>query len=438
MKVLDVSAPPSKRPRASIDEEWGPDGELDLLAPVLFAWRYRYFVVGATLLAAVLGFLAAVAQPLRYSATAVVYLTSPRTPNPLAPEALTIESLERLATSDVVESRAQADLRQRNLLTAGQSVLAFRPQLHKSAEPGKPYLPMLELTIEATSPELARDAANTWSRMLKEEATRLIAANRTSAVEFIVKEYPKESERLREAEQSLDQFKGEQERALGNVRSQVALSLREARLWSREQLIVDLEDQRHRLLVDLKAAEASVAAIEQELKQVPQMIVVSRSAQTGDAKLQSQQVNPVHTELSQKLAEARVRRSELASRVPALETQIAGAGKEAAGLRSSVEAGERSMAELERQQKTDYDAKERDVLAVRSSFKKLEERIGDATLVANDGETSVTLGSPVEAPGGPSGPHKVRYAGIGGLAGFGLSLLVAWVADRIRREPSLA
>ena len=438
MKVLEVPAPPPKRTRPSVDEEWGPDGELDLLAPVVFAWRYRYFVVGAALVAAALGFLAALMQPLRYSSAAVLFLNAQSTANPLAPEPLTVESLERLAMSDVVKGHVEADLRKRNLLPAGHSILDFHPQLYKSAEPGKPFLPMLGLTIDATTPEIARDAANSWAQTLKDEATKLIAANRTSAVEFIVKEYPKESQRLLQEERSLEALKREQERALGSVKTQAAVSLREAELWAREQLIVDLEAQHNRLLVDLKAAEASVAAVEQELKQVPQMIVVNRSAPTGDAKLQAQQVNPVHTELTQQLADARVKRSELASRVPALQGQIASIRKEIPGLRSALEASERAVSELERQQKTEFDAKERDVLAVRSSFKKLEERIGDATLVANDSNTSVSLGSPAEAPARPSGPDKARYAGIGGLSGFGFALLASWIAHRIRREPSLA
>jgi hypothetical protein len=432
MKVLDVPAPPSsKRSRAPIDDEWGPDGELDLLAPVLFAWRYRYFVIAAALVGALLGLGAAFVQPLRYTAAAVVFLTA-RTPNPLAPDPITVEALERLAMSNVVRPRAEADLRKRNLITAGAQLVDFRPQLHKSVEANRPYLPMLGLEVDATTPELARDAANAWAETLTVEAAKLIAANRASTVEFIVNEYPKESQRLRKEEQSLEAFKSEQERSLGAVKNHAAVSLREAQLWSREQLVVELEEQQHRVLIDLKEAEASVTAIEQELKQVPQFLVVSKGA------VADQQVNPVYTQLTQKLADARVKRSQLSSRIPALQTQIAGARKEAVDLRAALESSARAVDNLERQQKTEFDAKEREVAAVRESFKKLEERIGDATLLANDRETTVNVGSAAEAPSGPSGPSRARYAAVGGLLGLAIALLGTWVADRIRREPALA
>jgi uncharacterized protein involved in exopolysaccharide biosynthesis len=452
MKVLEGPAPePSQRAHASLDSEWRDEGELDLLAPALFAWRNRYLVMAVTIAAAVAGFVAAQLQPARYTASAVVFVNTPRSQNPLAPEPLSIESIERLANSNVTESRVDADLRKKNLLPSGHRVIEFESTLYKSTDPARPYLPMLGLTVHATTPELARDATNLWATAITDEAARLDAATRQSAVEFIVREYPEASKRLHESERALAATKDEFGRTLTSAKARAAISLRDVELWSREQQIVELERQRHRLIIDLKEAEASVVALEQEVTQVPQLIVVAKAISDdalwdtaarnsgkpmdlSDSKLRSQEVNPVYTALVRRVAEARVKRSELASRRTALDVQIAAARREEAGSRSARLEGERAIETLERQQETELAAKEREIEGVRASYDKLAESIGDAQIVKAQRESTVSVGSPAEVPGGPSGPDVKRYAGAGALIGLVFGLLAGAVMDRIRKD----
>lgn len=449
MKVLEAPAPQSSR-RPSFDHEWADDGEIDLYGGVLFFWRFRVLIVVITLVAAALGLLVALAMPKQFTGTATIFLNTPRTQNPLAPDALTVEAVDRLANSELVLTQVGAELAKLSAGAQAGRVTDFRTVLYKSTEPQKPYLPLLGLTAIATSAELSRSAADLWASTLLAETRKLTAATRASAVDFIVNEYPKAAERLNEQERHLEVLKRDHGQALTSTKTSAAVSLREAQLWSREYVIVDLEEQRNRLTVELKAAEATVAALEQELKAIPAVIEVTKAisddalwdaagrggkplAPVTDARLRTQQINPVHTELTQRLAESRVRRSELAARRPALDAQIEASRKEAAGARAALGSGELSIANLELRQETEVAAKEREVESARANFKKLEERIGDAQIVKADNDSSLTMGARAELPGGPSGPSVPRAVGLAGLGGFLLALVAAWISDRSRK-----
>jgi uncharacterized protein involved in exopolysaccharide biosynthesis len=134
------------------------------------------------------------------------------------------------------------------------------------------------------------------------------------------------------------------------------------------------------------------------------------------------------------LAEARVRRTELSARRPALDAQLEQARSEAASIRAALGEGTLRVADLERQQQTEVAARERQVEGTRATFEKLEERIGDAQIVKAGTESSLTLGSLAELPGAPSGPDTSRTLAIAGLTGLALGVFAAWIHDRLRRR----
>jgi uncharacterized protein involved in exopolysaccharide biosynthesis len=449
MNVLDTpTSPPRTAP--PLDREWADDRELDVFSGVMFVWRYRLLIAGATLVAASLGFLATRMMPQQFTAIATVFVNIPRTQNPLAPDALSIEALDRLANSEIMQTQVSAALRQRNMTGEGRQVFALQTVLYKSTDPQKPYLPLLGLSAVASTPELARDVANVWAAVMTAETQKLAAATRASAVDFIVSEYPKAAERLNDQERNLEALQRTHGEALQAARNAAAVSLKEEQLWSREQFIVSLEEQRNRLTLDLKQVEATVAALEAEIKQVPALLTVTRAlgddtllgaaatsgqvpAALAATRLQSEQVNPVHTELTRRLADARVRRSELVARKPAIDAQIEASRRDAVSIRASLGGSQVTIANLERLQALEAAAMEREVERVRANFAKLEEQIGDAQIVKADTESTLTLGSPAELPESPSGPEVARTVGIAGTAGLALALMAAWIADRTRR-----
>jgi uncharacterized protein involved in exopolysaccharide biosynthesis len=328
--------------------------------------------------------------------------------------------------------------------------------LYPSTEPQKPFLPLLGLSVIASSGTVAREAANIWATVMIAETRKLAAATRASAVDFIVSEYPKAAQRLNAEELNLETLKRQQEAALQAVKNTAALSLKEGQLWSREQLVVTLEEQRNRLTLDLEETAASVKALEQELAKVPPVIVVRKgltddgvldSAARGggklppsvaDARLQTEQVNPVHTELTRRLSEARVRLTELSASRPVLDAQIDQTRRDALSIRAALGNGVLSISNLERQHEVEAAAKGREVESARANFRKLEEQIGDAQIVMADKESSIMLGSLAELPETPSGPPVARTVGAFGLAGLALALFAAWIADRAKKRTAPA
>lgn len=421
MQVLEVPPVPAK-PRSYLptDPEWGDDGRLDLLAPIRAAWRYRIAIAVVTVAAGIAGLVTALVVPARYTASAIVFVST-IAPNPLDQEAMSVEALRHLAASDAVQARTLADLRKRNVIAAGQQVLDFDATPYRSIRPSTPYLPMLALNVDATSPELARDAANAWAAIFKEDAAKFVAATRATTSDAFVAEYTNASRKMRDAEMQLDELQREQALALSKVKNDAAVSLRITQVWSRDRLVAELEEQLHRLPVDLRGAEASVAALEQELQKVD-----------GGA------ASPVRVQISEQLAAARARRNEINGRLAALRDEIASVRRDADAKRVALETAERTVENLERQQALELDAKERELAVVLSGFKKLEERIGDAAAMKGVDDVSVSLGSAAEAPGAPSGPSKLRYSGVAALIGFVLAVSGAWVADRMRASPSRA
>jgi uncharacterized protein involved in exopolysaccharide biosynthesis len=316
-------------------------------------------------------------------------------------------------------------------------------------------LPVLGLAATATTGDLARQAADIWAAVLVEAQSKISEADRSAAVDFILHEYPLASTRLHQEEQRKEAIKQKQDRAMDTAKSRAAKSLREAQVWSREQLVVQLEEERHRVQVDLNEAKGEVASIEEELKKVPQLVTVTRgigddallenaarndgrpTPEILDARLRSQEINPVYTDLTRQLAQARVKRAALEAREPALAAQIEQTRREASALSSALTTGAREVADLEAHQATELAATDREVENARSSFKKLEERIGDAQIVKAIGDSSLRVGSPAELPTAPSGPERVRFVLLAGAAGLVLALCGTWIYERSRRAVTL-
>lgn len=158
---MSMSSPP--------DEAWqsGPG----LLASV---WRYRWWVLGATVLAGIAGFLLSTMQPTTYEATARLFLTDPRqaavfgTQRAVDPERYIPQQTERITSSPVLERTVE-------LLGSGSSPASLERQL--TAE-GDIELDLIEITGSSGDPRRAADLANIAAVAYTEIAqeTRLAAA----------------------------------------------------------------------------------------------------------------------------------------------------------------------------------------------------------------------------------------------------------------------
>ncbi|MBW3621286.1 MAG: hypothetical protein KY461_13655 [Actinobacteria bacterium] len=143
------------------------------------AWRYRWWVLLATVAAGVLGFVVSSLQPTTYEATARLFLTDPRqaavfgTQQAVDPERYIPQQTERVTSGPVLERISQ-------LLSADLSPEGVDRQLTVD---GDIELDLIEITAASQDPEVAAELANTAARAYTEVAqeTRLASAREAAA-----------------------------------------------------------------------------------------------------------------------------------------------------------------------------------------------------------------------------------------------------------------
>lgn len=181
---MSTSSPP--------DEPWqsGPG----LLAS---AWRYRWWVIAATVVAGLLGFLLSSLQPTGYEATARLFLTDPRqaavfgSQRAVDPERYIPQQSERITSRPVLE-------RAEELFSGDLSGAAIGRRLDVR---GDIDLDLIDITATSGDPELAAELANTAALAYTQvsQETRL--------------------ERAREAAAELDQAAAELDEQIADVQA---------------------------------------------------------------------------------------------------------------------------------------------------------------------------------------------------------------------------
>lgn len=148
---MSMSAPPEERWSA------GPG----LLAS---AWRYRWWVLGATILAGAVGYVLSSTQPTTYEATARLFLTDPRqvavfgNQRAVDPERYIPQQSERITSAPVLERTSE-------LLSFDLSPEAVERRLEVE---GDIELDLIEITASSGDPRHAAELADTAARAYTE------------------------------------------------------------------------------------------------------------------------------------------------------------------------------------------------------------------------------------------------------------------------------
>jgi len=425
-------------------------------------WHRRFLIAGATVLAMAIATVATVVMPRAYRAEATIFLTPPTYATTLRPEMLSIEAYARLAESDYILTMVDVELQKKrpDLFPGGSTAPAahhasYSASLVASREPQKPYLPLVSLSAEASLPEKAKVAANTWADIVVREEGKFSEVGKTNAANFILAEYPKVESTLAQNEAELVSVQRRQGQEMSDLKAQTGVSLKKVQLENVEKLVVTLETALATAKSDANRLKPIVAEFERELKATPPVVTISKAitddalwnAQTqgtskpdalANTKLLTQEPNPVYAEVGKKLAEVRVQYNSLEPQIASLERQVADARREAGSVRAALLDAERRVAELGREHARHESALERAVDASKKSFDKLAEKIGDARISQSESTSDLKLGSYAEVPEKPSGPRRVFVIGGAGLVAFlGSSILLFGFAV-IRRHLSTA
>jgi hypothetical protein len=428
MKVLDPIPPPSERP-APLDREWLSDREIDVFGAVMYLWRLRYRLLLGLIGGLALALAYTFAQPREYSATASVMVRTPADADLQASHALPIDAIDQIASSASLRGQVTAELSRRSLLNDGQ-IRDLRTLVRTGADPERPAVSLLALSAVATSPALARDAANVWAELLKSVIDKVEGSRRGDAERLLAQDYPKAAARLTEQERALEELKRGHQQSLHAARLRAAVSLRQAELSSQEGLVVELAEQRKRLALTLKETAAGIAALETEVKQAESSVTSVPATQDPGAATRDSRT--VRAALMEKLADARVRLRELSARDGALAVEIEQLRRSAAGARAALSGSELTLSSLELRQETEVFAKEREIALARSIFDDLERRIGASQVMVSVPESTLAAGPAAELPATPSGPDVKGPLLLGALAGLALAFAISWFVATAR------
>jgi uncharacterized protein involved in exopolysaccharide biosynthesis len=417
---------PREQSRLQADEHHS----VDLWPYVDLIWQGRVTIIGITIVAAVIAATATLFMGRQYRAEATVFLTPPTYSTSLRPGVMSVEAYARLAETEHVLALVDAELQRKHAdlfasgSTAAGRLASYGARLSASREPQKPYLPLIGLTAVAETPEKARAAANTWADVFITEEGKLARAGKSNSANFILKEYPKAEEAVLKSEDALQTLSVKHAQEIATLKADIGLSLKTAQLEAYEYMVVQQEDALADARGRLDRLKPSVAQLEKELQSTPPFLVVSKamsddalwnaqSQSSGGArealekaKLLTQEVNPVYTSLSQRVAEQRVELNALPPQIAALQAQIDSTRRTVRETRTSLLDGERRLAEVEGRHAVEAAALQRQIEAAKRSIEKLSEKIGEARLAQSEPDSDLKLGAYAGLPATPSGPSR--------------------------------
>lgn len=438
---LRISPP---RPPAVEDET------IDLWPIVLDIWSVRWILVIGTLSAAITAYAAMMALPRTFEATATISIIESTLRNSLVAPAFSVEAYARLAESNDIRDLVRDELRRANAIGPSQEIGPIRTVLYPSSGGPTPYLPMLGIVAQAPSPEQAQQVANAWATTFAREQTRLARETTEGSVAFVLSEHPKASQALTDAERELDALRERQARELLALQARADVESKRALLESREQQLVSLQRELAETSLLLLRSKERLAQLQPELAKTSPVVTLSRAI-SEDAlwqhlagssngttraeelmrqRLQTQETNPVYTELSRQLAEERVRVNTLVPVEGQLQKQVQDAAAAVDQTREELQAAEFEVNNLQRRHGLDWAFQQRRVDEARTKLLRISEHIGEAEMARAQNQPTLRVGARAALPGAPIAlnvPLNVAYAtGIG----FFISLLGAWVAHR--------
>src|SRR5258708_810960 len=426
-----------------------PGGEsgIDIRSELLLLWRWRGVVIAGTLVFVFPALVIAFVVPSSYQATATVFINPPLFEEAKQPSVFSIEAYERLAGSEFIRNQLLQQLGEKKLVGTGPLPARLSTSIYPSREPGKPYLPLIGLTAECSTPEMAQQIANAWAKLFVDEETRLTAAGRAGSVDFVIDEFPKSSARVAQAQRTLKKVTDEQAKAMSTLKAQAAVDFKGSRQRNLEYLAVSLEEQLFKTRLEQDETARAVTQLEQEVKSMSPVIELSKAI-TDDAlwqtlgrsngvsgvndalstsRLKSQAENTAYTKLAGALAEARVRYASLKGRSDTLAAELGAVRRDAQEVRADVLKSEASIDQLQREQEVESGPYERGLEEVEAQFKELADRIAAARIAEAEAQSRLQVGGLAPVPHESIGRNVPGKVGFAGLVGLCLSLVAVWL-----------
>ena len=292
---------------------------------------------------------------------------------------------------------------------------------------------LIEILVSDTSPERAAQIANKLAELFTRHMTAVATTRYQSSVRTIEAQMEDQDRKLRQALQELKDF-------LAEPRGVAEL---QAETEAKTKLLADYRTQQVQLEVEARALAAQAAQLRADLAAQPPVLATRKSladdpllhqivgGRTGDAagtaglELRSEEINPVHTGLAQRLADAEASLAANRARRAALEEAVRQTGAELERLRAE-------LAEKQARQ----DLLQQRVNTLKAGYQALAQKLEEARIAQSSrlAETNLVLVSPAMPPLEPVRPQKMLNLALAGVLGVMGSTFLVFFLDFWRRS----
>lgn len=395
--------------------------EIDLRAYVLVLLKYWKWIIGATVIAAVVALVVSFLLPPTYEATALVAVTKPRYVMQFDPRIEAVNDIQpaykaypKLASGDEVLQELLTRLNPRPEEIETLRELKELVQAKSGTDPS-----LVLLTVRFKDPEEAARIVNLWAEIFVRRANEIYGTEGQSRLQFYQQQVQRAEAELRAAEEALVAFQARNqesvlEHQLGSRRQmhadyladqrQIAYIIQDIR-GLREQLsrqpseqTVSLADQLTALLLEIKAFNAHASA--------PMQLQVDSAASLSEKSLTEQIA--FLDQLVQVLEE---KSAEIDDRLTALEPEIL--------------ALQEQLQEIYTEK--DRLARARDV--ARETYMTLARKVEEARIAAEENAGEARIASRAAVPEKPASPRKLLNTAVAGVLGLMLSVFGAFVTE---------
>ena len=356
--------------------------QIDLADYIRVLWRRKFLILLGTLLCALGAFLLGLREADVYQAKATLILQPPRFSTELKPAPLSVETLKTMLESGFIVSKLRSQLLQKNVIQPDTPLEGVEGMLSAEIYAGKerdqPYIPLIDLVVEADSPEKAEVVANTWAEIFVGESAGLAWRGKQGTLDFIESQYPVVKNTVMELESELKEQQDHHDQALLELETSwssriVDFSTESERLqkeheketerlrlefinrWKPDLLKAELKIQEAKLIkfedellgieIAIKMKKDTLTQIQKEIQSQPQYLVLSKaitdealwdkigSPQAGlpeelnRVKLRSELLNPTYQNLLNRLTTTQIEYDTLVPKSGHLQSELEGIRK---------------------------------------------------------------------------------------------------------------
>ena len=364
---------------APIRIESAPSSDLGLDDIISFGRRQGPLIVLAGFLAALAAGVATLMQPPRFEANATLVVFPPPVTSELTPTTLTVLGFQKLLESDAVVYETK-----RRLVESGRmdeetplsvpADLGSRIFVSRRAEE-QALAPMIQMFGRSDSADLASEITNTWAAAFLDQARTLVSGSTAATVDFVDRQYEAQRESLAEGEDQMLATKvdrgrsfetlsakwlrsiadreaknaeavathaAETRRALETLRGEKNYETREEQLDAMRQALVELQVEQASVQARLARVKLTVASLKEQTQRTSPVVSLNKAitddalwnavkredgtldwSALGAQTLVTEDVNPVFTDLMERLGVAEANMASLEPRAEQLRKQIA-------------------------------------------------------------------------------------------------------------------